>query len=127
MSKLVSQLRALAGMSKSKSKHRDILRHAANEIERLTFLVTILIPGPGNRPTQGSTMKQHLCVGDEFYAVLEDLCYQPSIGGYAKRVRWGQGTRVAVSKSIRGPWRFWTKADAVQLAPPRPVPPRSGR
>ena len=49
MSKLVSQLRALAGMASS--KHGDILKHAANEIERLTFLVTILIPGPGNRGT----------------------------------------------------------------------------
>ena len=48
MSELVSQLRALAGMSSS--KNGDILKQAANEIERLTHLITILIPGPGNRP-----------------------------------------------------------------------------
>ena len=120
MSKLVSQLRALAGMASS--KHGDILKQAANEIERLSHLVTILVPGPGNRPGQRNTMA-HLCVGGEFYDVLEDMCYQPSIGHYAKRVRWGtKGVRVAVSTSIRGPWRFWTQADVLQVTP-RPIPP----
>ena len=121
MSKLVSQLRALAGMASS--KHGDILKQAANEIDRLTHLVTTLIPGPGNRPTHGRTMK-HLCIGGEFYDVLENMGCQPSIGHYAKRVRWEKEVRVAVSKTIRGPWRFWTQADVLQFTPPKHIPSR---
>ena len=57
-----------------------------------------------------------LCVGGEFYDVLEYMGYQPSTGYYAKRVRWGKdGVRVAVASSLRGPWRFWAQVDAVQL------------
>ena len=62
-----------------------------------------------------------LCVGGEFYDVLENMGYQPSAGHYAKSVRWGKGSRVAVARSLRGPWRFWTQVDVVQLNPPKPV------
>ena len=65
-----------------------------------------------------------LCVGGTFYDVLENMGYQPSTGHYAKRVRWGKGVRVAVAKKLRGPWRFWTQADVLQLNPPKPVPSR---
>ena len=66
-----------------------------------------------------------LCVGGEFYDVLEHMGYQPSTGYYAKRVRWGTtGVRVAVASSLRGPWRFWAQADAVQLTLLKPAPSR---
>ena len=54
-----------------------------------------------------------LCVGGEFYDVLEHMGYQTSIGHYAKRVRWGKGVRVAVARTLCGPWRFWTQADVL--------------
>ena len=65
-----------------------------------------------------------LCVSGEFHEVLEDLGYQPSTEVYAKSVRWGVGSRVAVSRSPRGPWRLWTPRDAVQLTPPKHIPSR---
>ena len=72
----------------------------------------------------GGKSPTRLCVGGEFYDVLENMGYQPSTGHYVKRVRWGTGVRVAVAKSLRGPWRVWTQADVLQLTPPKPVPSR---
>ena len=65
-----------------------------------------------------------LCVSGEFYDVEETLGYQPSSGYYAKAVRWGIGSRIAVSRSPRGPWRFWTPRDVVHLTPPKTIPSR---
>ena len=72
----------------------------------------------------GGKSPTRLCVGGEFYDVLENMGSQPSTGHYVKRVRWGTGVRVAVAKSLRGPWRVWTQADVLQLTPPKPVPSR---
>ena len=70
------------------------------------------------------TKPKRISVGSTVYQVVEDMGYQPSAGYYAKRVRWGKGVRVAVAKSLRGPWRFWTQADVLQFTPPKPVPSR---
>ena len=66
-----------------------------------------------------------ICVSGEFYEVLENMGYQPSIGHYAQRVRWGIGVRVAVARRLRGPWRFWTEADVFEYNQSKPGPSRS--
>ena len=67
--------------------------------------------GGAIRAVTPTRIQRKLCVGGEFYDVLEHMGYQPSTGYYAKRVRWEKGVRVAVAKSLRGPWRFWTQVD----------------
>ena len=51
----------------------------------------------------GGKSPTRLCVGDEFYDVLENMGSQPSTGHYVKRVRWGTGVRVAVATSLPRP------------------------
>ena len=41
-----------------------------------------------------------LCVGGEFYDVLENMGYQPSTGHYAKRVRWGKGVQQGCRRQV---------------------------
>ena len=69
-------------------------------------------------------MPSRIRVDGELRTVIETIGYQPSSGYYAKAVRWGTGSRIAVSRSPRGPWRFWMPRDAVQLTPPKHIPSR---
>ncbi len=65
-------------------------------------------------------------VDGELRTVIETIGYQPSIGLYAKVVRWSKDkdvNRVVVSRSPRGPWRPWTPDDVLSAAPRiRPLP-----
>lgn len=52
-----------------------------------------------------------IVVEDEPYEGDEDLGYQHSTQCYAKIVRVGKAYRSVVSRSRRGPWRWWIPSD----------------
>ena len=68
-------------------------------------------------------------VDGELRTVIETIGYQPSIGHYAKVVRWSKDfNRVVVSRGPRGPWRVWTPDDVFSAVPRiSPSRPSSGR
>ena len=69
-------------------------------------------------------MPSRISVGSTVYQVVENIGYQPSIGHYAKVVRWSKDVnRVVVSRGPRGPWRVWTPDDVLSAVPPhQPLP-----
>ena len=72
----------------------------------------------------GTKKTLRISVGSTVYPVVENIGYMPSNGRYAKRVRVGKDVhRVAISSSLRGPWRFWTADDVLQFLPSAPPSP----